>query len=444
MKPEDNNTFCYFPFSQLALKTWENGKGATSAAPCCNAIRPDNDDPLNLNNKVVTEKMMPQEIFYSAEMDQLRQDMLNGKRNSACKTCWQTEDTGAKSYRHWSSPPLHDYESFDPNSPKLQTLDLGLGENCNLRCRMCMPELSNKLRHDYKFFADNNIDTSDLFGWDWEGTKKCEPEKFNNWMQSNSHNEVEAFDMNEQWDNILENIHDLKTIKATGGETTLTSGFKEFIDHAIEVGASKNLELQFHTNATKFTDTLIEKMLQFKSINLSLSIDSVDVNYEYIRYPMKFSVLDKSVNNLVDKFAAVNKPITLDLTCVFSAYNAHYLEELLNWWEKTLLLQEHVNTSFYVDKMWPADKFTAAKYLGKKQKTEILDILYRIESRNIDKVEVGQIVEYIKENMDTEITDQNRLQMLKEVTAFDLSRGQFYGDFVHPSIVEYLETPIKD
>ena len=68
----------------------------------------------------------------------------------------------------------------------------------------------------------------------------------------------------------------------------------------------------------------------------------------------------------------------------------------------------------------------------------------KIDNYNMPNVSVTHIIEYVKNSLNLTITDAHRKNMLKEITAFDLSRGEFYGDFVHPSIVEYLETPIKD
>ena len=142
MKPEKDNTFCYFPFSQLALKNWWKDQGITSAAQCCNAMRPENNnDPLNLNNQLYESRPTATEIFNSDIMNELRQSMIDGERHTACDVCWKTEDTGSDSYRMYSNPPYsyNTDEVFDYNEPKLQVVDFGFGENCNLRCRMCHP-----------------------------------------------------------------------------------------------------------------------------------------------------------------------------------------------------------------------------------------------------------------------------------------------------------------
>ena len=52
-------------------------------------------------------------------------------------------------------------------------------------------------------------------------------------------------------------------------------------------------------------------------------------------------------------------------------------------------------------------------------------------------------ISFLETNLDLEITEQHRLNMLKEIKVFDMSRNQCYNDYIHPDIIEFLETPIK-
>jgi hypothetical protein len=46
------------------------------------------------------------------------------------------------------------------------------------------------------------------------------------------------------------------------------------------------------------------------------------------------------------------------------------------------------------------------------------------------------------EILDYTPTEQDRLDMLREITLFDKSRNQCYNDYLHPDIIEFLETPL--
>ena len=152
MEPSKDNTFCWHPFKQLAIKEWNSGS-IGNATPCCNMIRPESPDPMGVKTKLRTVKPTAKEIFHGEEMAGLRSAMLAGERHSACDVCWRMEDRGAGSYR------LSEIKEDSPQlitDPQLQVIDFSFGENCNLRCRICMPGLSNKLRLDYRYFLKND------------------------------------------------------------------------------------------------------------------------------------------------------------------------------------------------------------------------------------------------------------------------------------------------
>ena len=77
MKPELNNSFCYFPFYQLAVKDFD-GKNAEVVAPCCNML--DFKNPFDYFEN--DQKDSFEEYFYSKPMKKLRKDLL--KVNLCC------------------------------------------------------------------------------------------------------------------------------------------------------------------------------------------------------------------------------------------------------------------------------------------------------------------------------------------------------------------------
>lgn len=434
MKPEKTNTYCNFPFFQIALKKWNEGS-IFSAAPCCNAIRPGHDDPLELNDKI--SELTHEEIFHSSVMKDLRQSMLDGKRHSACTTCWKMEDNGIQSYRMHS---FADYEITDKHQedPQLTCIDFSFGDNCNLRCRMCQPGLSNKLRIDYKHFKKINADTNDIEGFE----RNVQMEDRQHWLKDKSEHAVLYWpEQSWQWENILDNIHKLTQIKAAGGETTITKPFIEFIDKAIEVDHAKNVSLNFHTNATKFTDDLLEKLRQFKALELNFSIDSYGKNYEYIRYPMTWPALDKSIRNFFEKTKDSDIKVGIQFTNVLSSLNAFNIHEIYNYWKEIKSLYPHSNFSFWVDFIWPERKFTNVKFLSKEIKLELID--YYTKTFEDYEYPISHIIQYLQTHLDFKVTDQHRKDMLREIVLFDQARSQHYRDYIDPRICKFLETEIK-
>ena len=350
MEPSNDNTFCWHPFRQLALKEWTD-TGISNATPCCNMIRPESPDPLGIKLKLETSNPTAREIFHGEEMAELRSAMLSGERHSACDVCWRMEDRGANSYR------LSEIKDHTPQlitDPQLQVIDFSFGENCNLRCRICMPGLSNKLRLDYRYFLENDIDTTGIQDYDYRNDHP-----FTQALNSDPGVEyaVNNFDLDShQWKDILDNIHELVQIKATGGETTLSKGFLEFIDTAIERDCAKNIILEFHSNCTKFTNKLMNKLNQFRELRINASIDSIYKNYDYMRYPMTWDKLSDSLHNYLDKNQL---PGTISFNPVLTALNAysildlyHYELNLANKYRRQELLWV-----LWVDLLWPEDKY---------------------------------------------------------------------------------------
>lgn len=483
MKPTKDNTFCWFPFSLLALKTWHYKYGIMNAAPCCNSIRPDMPDPLNNHIELISnpDTITAEEIFHGKTMNEIREYALTNRRHPSCATCWKMEENGngddVYSYRLDSMPPgllkITDEDELDDliENPKLSSIDFAFGENCNLRCRMCQPGLSNKLRLDYQYFADNNVDTSGIQGFDWQKRRDTiikensltelsleEQKRTDQELYIGGEYQVYNWKDGKQWENILDNIHNLKHIKATGGETLMSKPFIQFLDTAIETGASKNIMLEFHTNATKFSNENIEKLKKFDGLVLNCSIDGYGKNYEYIRYPMKFSVLEKSLRNILESVKDINYKRTpygfiknFSFNVVLSVLNAHYLEDLVEFHYS--LHKEYGRKSnefavFFLDLLWPEEKYINVKFLPKHIKLDLIEKFKNIKenySHNNDYYHTNMTsgISFLEANLDLEITEQHRLNMLKEIKVFDMSRNQCYNDYIHPDIIEFLETPIK-
>ena len=475
MRPEVDNTFCWYPFTLLALKEWNQFQGIINASPCCNSIRPETPDPLNIKSKLKLdpESIMPYDIFHGEEMESIRQYMREGRRHPSCETCWKIEDRGSlSSYRLLSQPSGRNHEEASQqdliDNPQLRSIDFAFGENCNLRCRMCGPGLSNKLRADYKFFVENRMDTSGMGQYDWQyewkindkDHKGTQEEKIANmlehdiWLKPNTETEVGNWKNGPQWQNILDNIHTLNHIKATGGETLLTKPFQEFVDHAIERGVAGNIMLEFHTNATKFTDTWIEKFKHFEGLFLNLSIDSIGKNYEYCRYPMLWDKVDASLRRLLSKLEPISKqrklPIIKNFSFnpVISVLNAHSLPALFDY--QTELVRDYTcfeHTVFWCDLLWPEDKYINVRFLPPHVKQNLLNMYAQIQSNTIDggrgqiSPQLEVVCNHISSHLDYEPTEQDRKNMYREITLFDKSRNQSYNDYLHAEVIEFLETP---
>ena len=128
----ENKTFCMYPWIHLhAFPTGE-------AYPCCHAeMKPG----VVGNCRTQTLK----EIWNGQPMQQLRDDMLNERKNPACVRCYEQEASGFFSGRRSANKhhghhirEIYTTDSTGANDVMVLTYwDIRFSNLCNLRCRSC-------------------------------------------------------------------------------------------------------------------------------------------------------------------------------------------------------------------------------------------------------------------------------------------------------------------
>ena len=327
-----SKTYCKYPFTALAMKDFTDGK-LQSIWPCCimgNAIEP--RGVLQNNNRLGIEDphlLSPQEMFDHPRMQQLRQNIIDGVRDPACKTCWNQEDRGLKSSREFS----YRNEEEVTYVPNLEEIDLTISNICNLRCRMCSPTASNLLMIDHQYFKNNNL------------IKKAEVALSGRWALSNPHSTQNSTQL--EW--LKNNTNKIKTLRMSGGEPFYDTKVLDLLKVYVANDDAKNTSLMFHTNGTQFTDEVIDILSHFKTNNHCLSIDGTDKVYEYIRYPASFTELNVSLDNYFSKLT--NRPEFTHFTMVVSSLNILNITEYIEW-------TNGFDTVCYLDfqEMYPLDR----------------------------------------------------------------------------------------
>ena len=415
-----NNTFCKHAFTGLAIKRYTSQGKLISAWPCCmmgNPVGNDRDENrLKLDSEKIAE-MSPEEIYNHPRMQQLRKNLANGVKDSACKVCWDQEDRGIKSFRQYSNDLVGGIELSKKqkrqiiDNHSLETIDMSTGNACNLRCRMCDTSASSQLKKDFNFFKKNNLFDDAEYAIS-RFTKN--PNSF-------------AFNVNDikQWEWIYNNGDKFKFLRLSGGEPFYDQRVISFIDKCIEKGWNETLTLEFHTNGTLFTQELLDKIKQFKC-NLQFSIDGTGKVYEYIRYPQPWTELDKSIR-------MYNDNVTTDffeVSMVVQLCNLFNIPSYIEW--LTNLNHEHVAVSF--SEIYTSDRGVALYHMPKdllqRAKDEILEAGEKTYLRVHGAVQ--QIDDAIANNR------ENRHKAFTEINLFDMSRKQSYKDFLDKRVVDWL------
>lgn len=402
-----NTTYCSYPFKEIAIKDFSKEKLRTFW-PCCmmgNRLNPGDD--LNRLGIVDAHLLTPQEMFDHPRMQELRHNLSNGVRDPACVVCWDQENRGLESFRQRSN-------FIEDQSCELNSIDITASNICNLRCRMCNPTSSHQLMIDHQYFKKNN-----LLGKVNETTQR--------WYVKDA---LETTD-SKQWDWLMDNTHQITTIKASGGEPFYDNKIVKLLERYVETGAAKNTTLIFHTNATQFNDNIINLLKHFKKNKHSFSIDGVNKVYEYIRYPGTFNDLETSVKKYVAELDNID-PI-MNFTMVLTAHNILNIDEYLKWSKS---ISKAVSCNFA--EVYPVNRGIAIKHLpipileeSKRQAKLHLERNGTIDS------EVSNLIKQIDHAIIN--NSENKEKVKNECELFDMSREQSYRDFLHPMLVEWLD-----
>lgn len=252
------------------------------------------------------------EIVNSDNYKTIRKEMLAGKVPEACEGCWKTEQAGGKSKRVRESWREIDYDSLTaPDGsivPDLFTVELRLGNFCNLKCRTCNAESSTSWITDYHKLK-NKVELAS--GYD--SLSKSKTVDYT-WV-----------DDPEFYDQIIRNGKNIKSFFISGGEPFLVPKHFYLLERLIEEGRL-DIEISYHTNLNYDIKKLaksLEILKKFKKVTLNFSIDDIDQRNTYIRSQSNWNLMIENLKIFND-----NYPFKYNITQTFNAYNFLYAEEL--------------------------------------------------------------------------------------------------------------------
>ena len=401
----DWSTYCSYPFNHLALREYR-GDQLHRAWPCCNVGRV-GSDKINITD---VHQLDLQQIFEHPRLEQLRENLKNGIKDPICKVCWRMEDElKIKSYRQFS----HSYDQKIPVPKKLTSVNLRTSGLCNLRCRMCYTNDSHSLMIDHRYFEEHGLlpEVNQSIG---------------TWGLPNAVNNSSVD--NPQWDWLMEHTGDINHIRAAGGEPFYDGKLIKLLRRYAERGHAAGTTLWFNTNATMFTDEMLDVIKPFNNEH-SFSIDGSGKIYEYVRYPQQFAELENSINRYIDRI----QPSQLQISMVVSSLNVLNISQFMEW---CVGLYHTVSVGF--QEIFPTDRGTSLFRLPIYILEESKQRLLAFGNRGYFK---GRIAHQVK-MLDYAIAHnrEDRMRMLSEISVFDRSRGQYYRDFLDPLLVSWLDS----
>jgi len=289
-----NQSYCSKPFSHI----YSDSSGAFKL--CCRSDRKNN--PLSKYN---SNRDLPFDVFFSPEMEEVRDKMINGEKLDTCKWCYKMEEMGAKSDRLYKG---HE-QMFEPGNV---TLKLRIfGNSCNLACYMCHPYNSSTRTREMKqmemnakefYMSDVSFDA---------GIKKSFYERL---IQ-----------------NILDHIHYVGNIHITGGEPFLLPKHYDFIERIPEKNA-RNITVSYDTNLTTLEykgKSVLDTLQKFGNVDFSVSCDHYDEKLAYIRYPIDVNQFYRNIEHVQKHYNYISQ-----VQPTVSMLNIEDLDDILPFYEK--------------------------------------------------------------------------------------------------------------
>lgn len=225
--------------------------------------------------------------------------------------CRYLEEAGQESFRTGTLKMF----GKEKNLPGPQRLDLMFDIGCNLACRTCGP-------HSSTFWQKHLIDN-----------------KIQNIFPITSESKVDEMIA------ILEtlDLSKLRLVVFCGGETLLGSGYWKVAQAISELANPEQITLSFQTNGTQsISEKYFELIEKFQLLKLNISLDAIDQQFEYLRWPASWNQVTDNILSLSDTLP-VNHMFLIEET--ISVFNLFYQDRLENW------IRKNFNTNRLGDKV---------------------------------------------------------------------------------------------
>jgi hypothetical protein len=219
-------------------------------------------------------------------IEHLRSEFLSGNRPSECKRCWDEEDAGVQSLRLRTLDvyPTAYKTLVETGKWKDGPLEIVIKTSnvCNLACRSCAGWDSSYYWPEGKFYKDTYQTTEKVFGIIKES---------NHFVQ----NRDKVYHTAKLWtDKDLSNV--LK-INLFGGEPLLDKEHPKLLQRIVDSGRAHLVTLFYSTNGQqRASKKLVNLWSHFKKLEIFFSIDGMDEQFSYLRWPGDWAKTKKNID----------------------------------------------------------------------------------------------------------------------------------------------------
>lgn len=299
-----SNTYCIL--ADLGLATQTNGN-MTICNQSRTEFRDKNGSVLRLDKNSLLEG------WNSPTRQEIRQALLNGIPHDNCRECWAEEAAGRTSIRMQAQER---FNLVEPLESQPRVFMFKPGNLCNLSCRHCNPYVSSKWYRDHyqvEIKPKSNISFVD-YAHQYDSIR-------DSFAEGNSN----LWPVLEQWNDCII-FYDLY-----GAEPLLIEPLLDQLRDSVRSGASQRQTIHINTNGTIWHDDFAELFSSFQRIELGVSIDGIEQQFDYMRYPAQWNrVLDN-----LKKYQQIEKlhpeRIHLEACITISLLNVYYVKEYVKF-----------------------------------------------------------------------------------------------------------------
>ena len=241
-----------------------------------------------------------------------------------CNKCQVLENAGQQSLRQ-SGP---DWIPDSINSRDPVTIDIHLDNECNAACVTCNPHSSSLWTREQSKLQNKKIT-------------------------------IQHITPTSAIDRIVSavSLEKVKYIKFFGGEPLFTDTHLKFLEH---VPHPEQVTLHYTTNGSIYPNQeVLNVWKKFKLIIFAASLDGIEEQFNYIRWPLTWSKVSKNLLRIRDNKRIPNLMFRIEFTANF--LNAYYFDRLESWVQQNLITNQwgdktDLNVHLCFDSPWDLNK----------------------------------------------------------------------------------------
>ena len=326
----------------------------------------------------------------SERMRRLRRDMLAGRKNELCERCHKYEELGKESERKWFNDGFKKYYSrvektnIDGSLDEFKPyyLDIRFSNTCNLKCRICLHELSSAWYND-------SIELGLI------------PKNTDRKVFPTSNQEL-------LWPQVRPLLNSLDRIHFAGGEPLLMEEHYMVLDELIRLGKTK-ITITYNTNFSRLifkNRDVLDLWKKFDEVHVFASLDGMGEKGDYMRKGQKWEEVEKNRIRLMEECPHVK----FCINATVSLMNVLHIPEFYkDWYKRGLIGPNDINLYLLFN-----PSYYSVQTLPKDIKKQVTEAYRNFEEEYLNKFEddvskvkthFKSIIEFMNEKDMDELTD---------------------------------------